>query len=126
MGRSLMAAQQTSAEHVRIRREFEAVVNMSADEIAAFLETDGSRKVGFTRPGEAESVGRQSGRRIIDILGTPDAALDDGDYAHMRKVVGFVRRHRPGRPLRDPWSSRWRLALMNWGHDPMKDDLPLI
>jgi hypothetical protein len=121
-----MVAQQPSAERTRIRREFEVVVNMSADEIAAFLETDGSRKVGFTRPGETESVGRQSGRRIIDILNSDPEGLEDGDYAHMRKVIGFVRRHRPARPLRDPWSSRWRLALMNWGHDPMKDDLPFI
>ena len=121
-----MAAKQSSPDRARIRREFAAVVNMSADEIAAFLETDDSRRVGFTRPGETESVGRQSARRIISILGAPDDALDDADYAHMRKVVGFVRRHRPGRPMRDPWSSRWRHALMNWGHDPMRDDLPFL
>jgi hypothetical protein len=117
---------QTSRDHDRIRREFEAVVNMSAAEIAAFLATDHSRKVGFTRPGETESVGRQSARRIITILETPALALEAADYAHMRKVTGFVRRHRPGRPARDPWASRWRWALMNWGHDPMKDDLPLV
>lgn len=110
----------------RIRREFAAVVNMSPREIESFLATDESRRVGFTRPGETESVGRQSGRRIIAILETATEALNESDYAHMRKVVGFVRRHRPGRPARDPWSSRWRWALMNWGHDPMKADLPLL
>jgi hypothetical protein len=112
-----------SDDHERIRREFAAVVNMSAADIAAFLETDDSRKVGFTRPGETESVGRQSARRIIEILGVE--APSDADYAHMRKVIGFVRRHRPGRPMKNPWGSRWRFALMNWGHDPMRDDLPL-
>ena len=114
----------TSRDEDRIRREFASVVNMSAEEIEDFLGTDHSRKVGFTRAGETESVGRQSGRRIIEILRTPAGELAGADYIHMRKVVGFVRRHRPGRPLRDPWSSRWRYALMNWGHDPMKGDLP--
>jgi hypothetical protein len=117
---------QTSRDPDRIRRDFAAVVNMSAPEIEAFLATDHSRRVGFTRPGETESVGRQSARRIIALLRTPAKALDEADYAHMRKVIGFVRRHRPGRPARDPWASRWRWALMNWGHDPMKDDLPLV
>ncbi len=101
-------------------------MNLDAAEIAAFLDTEHSRKVGFTRPGETESVGRQSARRIIIILGKPPGALDEADFAHMRKVIGFVRRHRPGRPMRDPCSSRWRYALMNWGHDPMRDDLPFI
>jgi hypothetical protein len=116
----------TSPDHDAIRREFAAVVNMSAPEIEAYLAGDESRRAGFTRPGETESVGRQSGRRIIAILRTPAEALGEADYAHMRKVIGFVRRHRPGRPARDPWGSRWRRALMNWGHDPMKDDLPLL
>ena len=51
------------------------------------------------------------------------AILDGGDYAHMRKVVGFVRRHRaqgPHEEYRIP-TSRWRYSLMNWGHDPLKD-----
>jgi hypothetical protein len=121
-----MAMPRTSRDDEQIRREFESVVNMSAEEIEDFLTTEHSRKVGFTRPGETESVGRQSGRRIIGILRTPAETLTEPDYGHMRKVIGFVRRHRPGRPLRDPWASRWRYALMNWGHDPMKDDLPLL
>ena len=45
---------------------------------------------------------------------------DDADYAHMRQVVGFVRRHRAQEPA-NPVTSRWRYSLMNWGHDPLKD-----
>jgi hypothetical protein len=94
---------------------------MSAVEIEAWLETEESRSVGFTRRGESESVGRQSGRRIVAILGRDHGALSDVDYAHMRKVVGFVRRHRAQRPARDVTHTRWRYALMNGGHDPLKD-----
>ena len=42
------------------------------------------------------------------------------DYAHMRKVVGFVRRHSAQRP-ENIYTSRWRYSLMNWGHDPTKE-----
>ena len=37
----------------------------------------------------------------------------------MRKVVGFVRRHTAREPV-NTVTSRWRYALMNWGHDPLK------
>lgn len=102
---------------------FRSVVNMTAEEIEAWLETSESRSVGFTRPGEHESVGRQSGRRIVAILQRPEPL--PADQAHMRKVVGFVRRHRAQRPRQNIERSRWRYSLMNWGHDPLKADLPL-
>jgi hypothetical protein len=38
----------------------------------------------------------------------------------MRKVVGYVRRHRAQEPANIA-TSRWRYSLMNWGHDPLKD-----
>ena len=99
---------------------FRAVVNMDADEIEQWLDTEESRRVGMIRPGETESVGRQSARRIVSILRKPEAALNSADLRHMRKVVGFVRRHRAQEPVNNV-TSRWRYALMNWGHDPLLD-----
>lgn len=109
-------------DHDQLWNNFHDAVNMTASEIEEWLETEQSRKVGFKRDGEAESVGHASGRRIVGILRTPRDELDGGDYAHMRKVVGFVRRHRgqgPHEEFRVP-TSRWRYSLMNWGHDPLK------
>ena len=103
----------------RVRAAFRALVNMDAAEIAGWLEGAESRRVGTIRPGESESVGRQSARRIIQILETPEPALDDDDYRHMRTVVGFIRRH-GARPPANIYTSRWRYSLMNWGHDPLK------
>ena len=103
-----------------IRAAFAEAVNMSAGEIEEWLGTGQSRAVGWTRPGEHESVGRQSGRRILRILRRAEPALDDDDYRHMRKVVGFIRRHLAQRP-ENIVTSRWRYSLMNWGHDPLKD-----
>lgn len=109
------------AERQRIRRDFLAVVNMTAAELRSWLATAESRAVGWKgRDGGAgESVGHASGRRIVAIMGKPATALDDGDYRHMRQVVGFVRRHRAQEPA-NVATSRWRYSLMNWGHDPLR------
>lgn len=102
----------------RIRRDFAQAVNMTVGELDAWLDTPDSRKVGFKRDG-GESVGHASGRRIVAILGKRAAELTDEDILHMRKVVGFVRRHRAQEPA-NMVTSRWRYSLMNWGHDPLK------
>jgi hypothetical protein len=93
---------------------------MTADEIRRWLRTEESRRVGFHRPGETESIGHASGRHIVDILGKSATQLTDEDYAHMRKVFGYIRRHRAQRP-ENIYTSRWRYSLMNWGHDPTKE-----
>lgn len=110
-------------DHALLYTRFHEAVNMAPAEIEQWLETDESHAAGFKRDGAGESVGHASGRRIVQILRTNEADLDGGDYAHMRKVVGFVRRHLaqgPHQEHRIP-GSRWRHSLMNWGHDPLKD-----
>jgi hypothetical protein len=103
----------------KIAAAFAETVNMSAEELETWLETPESLGVGQKRDGAAESVGHASGRRIIRILRTPEPELAEEDYAHMRKVAGFIRRHRAQEPA-NMVSSRWRYSLMNWGHDPLK------
>jgi hypothetical protein len=56
----------------------------------------------------------------VEILGKKKADLTDADLAHMRKVVGYVKRHRAQRPKGDVSDTDWRYSLMNWGHDPQK------
>jgi hypothetical protein len=98
------------------------MVNMSAAELQDWLKTQESVAVGWKgADGKArESVGHASGRRIIEILGKRNTELSDSDYAHMRKVVGYVHRHSAQRPA-NIYTSRWRYSLMNWGHDPVKE-----
>jgi hypothetical protein len=104
-------------DRAKVRREFDLAVNMSAGEIECWLNTDESKGVGFRRDGATESIGHASGRRIVRILKKQDAELTDDDYRHMRKVVGYVHRHKAQRP-ENIYTSRWRYSLMNWGHDP--------
>ena len=102
---------------------FQSVVNMTADEIESWLKTDQSRAVGWKgKDGDRpESVGHASGRRIVQILRKKRDEITADDYEHMRRVVGYVRRHTAQRP-ENVYTSRWRYSLMNWGHDPVKED----
>jgi Protein of unknown function (DUF3140) len=97
---------------------FHALVNMTAPELKAWLETDHAKSVGQDS-GDGESIGRKAGRRTLRLLGIKRAPNAD-DIAHMRRVVGFIRRHLAQGPRRKLANSRWRYALMNWGHDPLK------
>jgi hypothetical protein len=100
--------------------EFQDAVNMTASELEKWLGTDESKSVGQKSSGGGESVGHDSGRKIVTILHTRKADLTDADEAHMRKVVGYVHRHLAQRPEGDVTDTPWRYSLMNWGHDPLK------
>jgi hypothetical protein len=101
-----------------VHDEFAEAVNMAPKELEDWLQTDESKAVGW---GEGESVGHESGRRIVAIKRKKKDDLDDDDLAHMRKVVGYVHRHlAQGGPEKDKEHSKWRYSLMNWGHDPLK------
>ena len=102
----------------QVRRDFGDAVNMSPSELEDWLATDESKSVGA---GEGESVGHASGRRIVTIKRKRNDELTDDDYAHMRKVVGFVNRHlAQGGPSEGKETSAWRYSLMNWGRDPLR------
>jgi uncharacterized protein DUF3140 len=64
--------------------------------------------------------GHASGRRTATVLRTPRAELSDDDYAHMRNVVGYAKRHLAQRPHGDVSETAWRYSLTNWGHDPTR------
>lgn len=112
-------------EEQAIRVAFDALVNLEPAELKAWLKQPESKAVGMVRRGETESVGRQSARKILAIRATPTADLTDADYAHMKKVIGYCRRHLAQRPDAfktggDVTNTRWRWSLMNWGHDPLR------
>ena len=100
--------------------EFSDAVNMTQRELSAWLETDEAQQVGQKKDGESESTGHESGRHIVAVLGKLKGELDEDDYAHMRKVVGYVKRHLAQRPDGDVTETPWRYSLMNWGRDPEK------
>ncbi len=120
-------AKSEADERRKIASDFKSVVNMSPAVLRSWLETSASQGVCMThggekvtKPGKDEAVGHEMGRRILELRAKKAADLDDEDYAAMRKVVGYVKRHIKQRPEVDVTETRWRKSLMNWGHDPLK------
>ena len=112
-------------EQQKTLEEFREAVNMTPKELEDYLQTDDSKKVGWKgEDGDdesKESVGHKSGERIVEILHKNKADYTDDDYAHMKKVVGYVHRHSAQKPTKEEIeTSNWRYSLMNWGHDPLK------
>jgi hypothetical protein len=107
-----------SDEQRQTRQEFGELVNMTAKELEEWLATDESRSVGQDEDGE--STGHKSGRRIVQLLRTKVSDYSEDDYAHMRTVRGYIKRHLAQEPSGDVETSRWRYSLMNWDHDPLK------
>ena len=108
-------------DHAQTWKDFGEAVNMTPAALKKHLDSEASQSVG-QKDGGGEATGHKEGRRILEIKAKKKADLTDDDYAHMRKVVGYVRRHlaQGGKSRNDP-ESPWTLSLMNWGHDPSKD-----
>jgi hypothetical protein len=110
-----------ASEREKTWKDFSEAVNMTPLALEKWLETEDSKANGYKADGDAESVGHHSGRRIVEIKHKKKADLTDEDYAHMKKVVGYVHRHlAQGGPKNDKEHSPWCYSLMNWGHDPLK------
>jgi len=114
---------QHSAEDQDIIDRFWDEVNMDADELDEWLQTDESKQVGWSHDGEGESVGHKSGRTIVQILRKGKDNVTDDEIAHMRKVHSYLARHMAqGHRLKpeNVEDSKWRKSLKNWGVDPVE------
>lgn len=116
----------TKEDTDQVIRDFKAHVNMTASALEKWLETDESKSVGWKGENNddenAESVGHESGRRIVELLGKKKADYDEADIAHLRKVNSYIARHSAQRPKSDDVAhTKWTYSLKNWGHDPGKE-----
>lgn len=112
----------SSKSHSEIWQEWRDLVNMQPAELADWLDTEESKSVSADS-GDGESKGHKSGRRIVDIKRTNKDDLTEDQWDHMATVVGYIKRHlSQGGPQQDIETSDWRYSLMNWGHDPLKED----
>jgi len=97
---------------------FTALVNMTPRAIEVWHYTAQSKSVGQDA-GDGVSIGVKAGLHTIKLL-RKRGAPDTDDIKHMRRVISFIKRMRAQAPRKDRETSRWRYALMNWGHDPLK------
>jgi hypothetical protein len=108
----------SKASDDEVRAAFADFVNMTPREIADWHKTEASASVGQDS-GDGVSVGVEAGQRTIELLRVKRIPSPD-DIKHMRRVISFVRRLSLQAPRKNRETSRWRYALMNWGHDPLK------
>ncbi|KIW65221.1 hypothetical protein PV04_07499 [Phialophora macrospora] len=107
-------------------RDFNSTVNMTADELEQWLRESGSQESGWSKDdGSGESIGHESGRKIVEILKKnpqkDPSKYDDEDVAHMRKVAAYNKRHlaQEEKAKQDTNSNSYK-SLKNWGHDAQK------
>ncbi|KAF2157717.1 hypothetical protein K461DRAFT_290007 [Myriangium duriaei CBS 260.36] len=107
-------------------KEFGELINMSASELKDWLKQEDSAGAGWSKDdGSGETIGHESGRKIIKILEKnpkkDPSKYDDDDIPHMRKVVAYNKRHlaQEESAKKNP-NSKSAKSLKNWGHDPQK------
>ena len=96
--------------------EFHSVVNMTSEELSAWLTTADEADDGGAPPADADSA---TGERVLAILRKRRTDLTDEDIRVMYEVVDAVEEEGDGSsPSGDGRRSRNR--LMRMGHDPLR------
>ncbi|KAI1627575.1 hypothetical protein EDD37DRAFT_266614 [Exophiala viscosa] len=109
-----------------VTKDFNNTVNMTADELEKWLKGGDSQTSGWSKnDGSGESIGHESGRKIIEILKKnpkKDPSKYDGDdLQHMRRVAAYNKRHlAQEEKAKEDTSSNSYKSLKNWGHDAQK------
>lgn len=113
-------------------KEFNEIVNMTASELEKWLKSDDSQSAGWPKENEdGESVGHDSGRKIVEILKDnpkkEESKYTEDQISHMRKVVAYCKRHlaqeeksNNEKSAEEVKKTKSYASLKNWGHDPLK------
>jgi hypothetical protein len=99
--------------------DFHRVVNMSSDELGAWLRTSSAGESSEELP---EDSGTARGRHVLAVLKKRQVDLNDADVQLMRDVVDTVESESEGEHGRvtGPEESEWRHRMMMIGHDPIR------
>jgi hypothetical protein len=97
---------------------FHQVINMSSEEIGAWLHADAAGEIALpAQPGlELPELGRQ----VIELLRKRKVDLTQRDADVMEQVVDFVLTQEAEGPADTEADEEWRQSLMTVGHDPAR------
>lgn len=98
--------------------EFHRTVNMTAQELRAWLLTDASGEAAFTAGPDMDLSAW--GHHVVRILGKRKVDLTDVDVDTMRGVIDFVAERLADEPPGGAGDQAWRRSLMTVGHDPLR------
>ena len=97
---------------------FHEVVNMTSEELRAWLLTAASGEEAFSdRPGLGLP---ELGEKVLGLLRKRKVDLTPADAEVMRQVTDFVGEQEENPPPDGPADSAWRRSLMTVGHDPLR------
>ncbi|MFC7309570.1 DUF3140 domain-containing protein [Streptomyces monticola] len=97
--------------------EFHSAVNMTSQELSAWLRT---REAGEHTEPLPEHAGSEAGQHVLAILQKRRMDLTGDDLRLMRKVVDTVDTYVDGEREPDAADRSTRHRLMSLGHDPLK------
>lgn len=103
-------------------QSFHDVVNMSGHELRTWLMTEASGTEAFTASPEMAIPGLSG--RVLHVLGKRKVDVTRDDIDTMRTVTEQITRLLRRRPEGAENDEKWRHALMNLGHDPLKPSSP--
>jgi Protein of unknown function (DUF3140) len=97
---------------------FHEVINMTSEELRAWLLTEASDEDEV--PGEPELGLPELGRQVVDLLRKRKVELTERDADVMEQVVDFVLTQEAEGPADIASDHEWRRSLMTVGHDPLR------
>jgi hypothetical protein len=98
--------------------EFHRTVNMTAQELSAWLTTDASGETASTADAGMDLA--TLGQQVVRILGKRKVDLTEEDGDIMGRVVDYVADSLGSPPPDGADDEKWRRSLMTVGHNPSK------
>jgi hypothetical protein len=109
--------QRVEPEVEQLWRDFHSCVNMTSEQLRAWLLTQGSGEDVF---GADPDLGvPEPGRQILAVLRKRKVDLTREDIDVMRETVVEIQELVDARPAAGPGDEGWRHALLDLGHDPL-------
>lgn len=97
---------------------FHEVVNMTSEELRAWLMTEASGEEAFS---DRPDLGLpELGEKVVGLLRKRKVDLTPEDTEVMRQVADFVTEQEESPPPDGPADGAWRRSLMTVGHDPLR------
>ena len=97
---------------------FHQVINMTSEELRAWLLTEASDDDEF--PVDPNLSLPELGKQVVELLRKRKAELTERDADVMEQVVDFVLTQEAEGPAATESDVQWRRSLMTVGHDPMR------
>jgi hypothetical protein len=113
----MVRQQRVEPEVDQLWRDFHSCVNMTSEQLRAWLMTQGSGEEAF---GADPDLGLpEPGRHILAVLRRRKVDLTAEDIQVMRETVVEVQELLDARPATGLSDEGWRHALLDLGHDPL-------